>query len=120
MPVCLARWPRNWVMAAAKRKDQGRVEAMPPSSLFITEPMAKLLGEIRSSKLSGHVQRSCRKRLLIVLGWREERCQGIGRSVRRVPDIRQAKGGFNRLQQRKVRLKARVVNPTHSIVRNSD
>src|SRR5215469_4732335 len=101
MPVCLARWPRNWVLAAAKRKDQGRVEAMPPSALSITEPitLAKLLGEIRSSKLSGHVQRSCRKRLLSVLGWCEERCQGIGRSVRRVPEIGQAKRGFNRLQQ---------------------
>ena len=36
--------------------------------------------------------------LLLVLGWREERRQGFGGGVRGVPEIGQAKGGFNRLQ----------------------
>ena len=61
---------------------------------FITEPttLAKLLGENRSASclteraLNTVVEDT--RPLLIVLGWREERCQGIGRSVRRVPDIR--------------------------------
>ena len=36
--------------------------------------------------------------LLLILGRREERRQGMGGRVRRVSDIGQAKGGFNRLQ----------------------
>src|SRR5690349_2713792 len=56
--------------------------------------------------------------LLLVLGRREERCQGIGRGVSRVADIGQAKSGFNSLQQRIVGLKARVPNTTHAVVRN--
>jgi hypothetical protein len=45
-------------------------------------------------------------RLAIAIGWFEEWRQGVGGGVRRMPHIGQAKGGFNRLQQRKVGVEA--------------
>src|SRR5215472_18121513 len=42
MPVCLATWQRNWVLAAAKRKDQGRPNF---TSFFFLNMLTYLDGE---------------------------------------------------------------------------
>lgn len=57
---------------------------------------------------------------LLVLGRREERGQSIGRSVFRMANVGQAKGGLNRFQQRVVRLKPRVLNAAHAVIGNGD
>src|SRR6266699_6864921 len=57
--------------------------------------------------------------LLAILRYQERR-QGVRGGVCRMPKKWQAKSGFNRLQQRKVVVKARVLNAMHSIVRDGD
>ena len=76
-------------------------------------------GRLAVSELGVTVRRPLAA-LLLVLRGREERRQGVGGGVFRMPDIGQAKGGFNRLQQRIVRLKARVLDATHPVVRDGN
>src|SRR5262249_47607483 len=56
----------------------------------------------------------------LVVGGGEEGRQGGGGWVCRMPQIGQAKGGFNRLQQGKVRMGPRILHASHPIVRNGD
>ena len=93
---------------------KGRFEAAPSKRPVCGKPQLELRVPLR-------VKLGCPlATLLFVLGRREERRQGIGGSVIRVPEVGQAKGGFNGFQQRIMRLKARVLNPAHTIVRNGD
>jgi hypothetical protein len=50
----------------------------------------------------------------------KQRRQGVGGGVRRMPHIGQAKGGFNGLQQRIVRVEARILRATYPVVRDGD
>ncbi len=56
----------------------------------------------------------------LLIRWCKEWRQGVGGGVRRMPHIGQAKGGFNRLQQRIVGLEARILHATHAVVRDGD
>jgi hypothetical protein len=56
----------------------------------------------------------------LAIGRCKEWRQGVGGGVRRMPHIGQAKGGFNRLQQRIVGLEAGILHATHSVVRDGD
>ena len=56
----------------------------------------------------------------LAIGRCEEWRQGVGGGVRRMSDIGQTKGSFNRLQHRIVGLEACVLHALHPIVRDGD